>query len=78
MDIAKTWTRWHDGWVLTVIRTSTGEHFYKSQQDHQPDVPLNAAASLVDAQHKAEDVVRGSGHRCVARCSFWIAEPADD
>jgi hypothetical protein len=78
-DVVKTWTRWHsDGWVLTVIRTSAGKHLYKAQQEQQPETPMAPAASLVDAQHKAEDVVRNSGHRCVARCSFWIANPLDE
>ena len=77
-DVEKTWTRWHsDGWVLTVVRTPAG-HFYRTQRDGQPDATPIKANSLVDALHKAEDVVRNSGHRCVARCSFWIADPPDE
>ena len=75
----KSWTRWHsDGWVLTVIRTPDREYFYRTQQEGQDEAPLLPAASLVDGQHRAEDVVRNSGHRCVARCSFWIADPPDE
>ncbi|MEQ1574002.1 MAG: hypothetical protein ABL993_07120 [Vicinamibacterales bacterium] len=67
------WTRWHsDGWVLTVVRTPDGEFFYASQQEQAVEAPMTPALSLPDAQHKAEDIVRNSGHRCVARCSFWI------
>lgn len=77
-NIDKTWNRWHsDGWVLTVVRDA-GKYFYRSQRDNEPEAALQPAASLVDAQHKAEDIVRNSGHRCVARCSFWIADPPDE
>jgi hypothetical protein len=79
LHAAKTWTRWHsDGWVLSVLRTDTGDYFYKTQREGQPEATPEPAKSLVDAQHRAEDVVRSSGHRCVARCSFWIADPPDD
>ena len=75
----KTWTRWHaDGWVLTVYRTPQGDYSFTSQQDGQPAAAVQPAKSLVDAQHRAEDIVRNSGHRCVARCSFWIADPPDE
>ena len=77
-NVDKTWTRWHsDGWVLTVTR-SAGQFVYRSQQDGQADAAAQPAATLAEAQHKAEDVVRGSGHRCVARCSFWIPDPPDE
>ena len=79
MDIDKTWNRWHsDGWVLTVVRDAAGRYFFKAQREGQPEMPLEPAVSLVDAQHSAEDIVRNSGHRCVARCSFWIADPPDE
>lgn len=79
MTPEKTWTRWHsDGWVLTVIRTPAGEYFYRTQKESEPEAPLVQGLSQVDALHKAEDVVRNSGHRCVARCSFWIADPPDE
>ena len=79
MNTVKTWTRWHaDGWVLSVIRTDSGDYFYKVQQDTAAEAAFEPARSLVDAQHRAEDVVRSSGHRCVARCSFWIPDPPDE
>jgi hypothetical protein len=75
----KTWTRWHsDGWVLTVQRMPNGHFFYRSQRENEADAPLLPAAGLADAQHKAEDIVRDSGHRCVARCSFWIPDQPDE
>jgi hypothetical protein len=39
---------------------------------------MKPAASKIDAQHKAEDVVRNSGHRCVARCSFWVPDTPEE
>lgn len=79
MNFDKTWTRWHsDGWVLTVFRTPHGEYSYRSHREGQADTAALPAKSLVDAQHRAEDIVRNSGHRCVARCSFWIADPPDE
>jgi hypothetical protein len=79
MDIDKTWTRWHaDGWMLTVVRSTSGEYFYKAQQEQAADAQLQPASSLVDAQHNAESVVRDTAHRCVARCSFWVPDTPDE
>ena len=78
-NVENTWTRWHsDGWVLTVTRSADGRYVYRSQQEGQADAPALPAATLAEAQHRAEDIVRGSSHRCVARCSFWIAEQPDE
>ena len=78
-DVEKTWNRWHaEGWLLTVERNTAGAFRYRSQQEGQPEHAWQPATSLVDALHKAEDIVRNSGHRCVARCSFWIADPPDE
>ena len=79
MSTEKTWTRWHsDGWILTVVQTPAGQFLYRSQQEQAAEAPLTLAAGLADAQHKAEDVVRNSGHRCVARCSFWIPNQVEE
>ncbi len=78
-DVEQSWTRWHsDGWVLTVTRTADGRYAYRSQQDGQGDAAAQPASTLAEAQHKAEDIVRGSGHRCVARCSFWVPDQPDE
>ena len=69
----KTWTRWHsDDWILKVVRADEGWGYTISHPSS--DGTVKPAASLIDAQHKAEDVVRNSGHRCTARCSFWIPD----
>ena len=69
----KTWTRWHsDDWILKVVQD--GDEWGYTIAHRSSDAGVKPAASLVDAQHKAEDVVRHSGHRCTARCSFWIPD----
>ena len=79
MEAQRTWTRWHaDGWVLKVLQDQAGAFFYTAQQDGAPEVTPVSATGLADAQHRAEDTVRNSGHRCVARCSFWIPDQPDD
>lgn len=78
MNITRTWTRWHsDGWVLKVFRTDQDEFFYAASQ-HEAEAPHTRARSLTDAQHQAEDLVRNSGHRCTARCSFWVPDTLDE
>jgi hypothetical protein len=68
-----SWTRWHsDDWILKVIHQD-GEWGYTIAHPSS-DGAMRPATSLIDAQHKAEDVVRNSGHRCTARCSFWISD----
>ena len=77
-DIEKRWTRWHsDDWTAIVVRTNTGEWRYNAWQG-PPDDQMKAAASLVTAQHSAEDIVRHSGHRCTARCSFWVPDVPEE
>jgi hypothetical protein len=76
--ITQRWTRWHsDDWTLLVEQTSGGEFFYTVTRNGIEE-PRQRAASKIDAQHKAEDVVRGSGHRCVARCSFWVPDTPEE
>ena len=76
--VTQRWTRWHsDDWTLVVARTDHGEFFYTVSKDGV-DQPARPAASKIDAQHQAEDVVRNSGHRCVARCSFWVPDTPED
>jgi hypothetical protein len=76
--VMQRWTRWHsDDWTLVVVQTDKGEFFYNASQGNLED-PLQPAASKTDAQHRAEDVVRNSGHRCVARCSFWVPDTPED
>jgi hypothetical protein len=71
--MAKTWTRWHsDDWILKVVHDA-GQWGYTVAHPSS-DAEVKPAASLIDAQHKAEEVVRNSGHRCTARCSFWIPD----
>ena len=78
MQITRTWTRWHsDDWVLKVFRTDQDEFFYTTSQ-RGADAPRTSARSLTDAQHQAEDLVRNSGHRCTARCSFWVPDTLDE
>jgi hypothetical protein len=72
------WTRWHsDDWTLVVTQTRSGDFFYTTAHAGV-EQPPQRAASKVDAQHKAEDVVRRSGHRCVARCSFWVPDTPEE
>ena len=75
----KTWNRWHtDGWVLTVVRNAAG-HFTYSAMHHDEALAVSIAAnSLAEAQHKAEDIVRSSTHRCTGPCSYWVADPPDE
>ena len=76
--VMQRWTRWHsDGWTLVVVETDKGEFFYHASQGNLEEPP-RPAASKADAQHRAEDVVRSSGHRCVARCSFWVPDTPED
>jgi len=60
-----------------VILTDTGEWRYHAWQGPHGD-GMHTAPSRVAAQHAAEDIVRKSGHRCTARCSFWVAESPED
>jgi hypothetical protein len=76
--ITQRWTRWHsDDWTLVVVRTDKGEFFYRATQGIVDEV-MQPASSKVDAQHRAEDIVRTSGHRCIARCSFWVPDTPED
>ena len=78
MDFENRWTRWHsDGWIGRVIKTKTGEWFWGMAQNVEPDV-TKPATGLANAQHQAEDVVRASGHRCTARCSFWVPDTPEE
>lgn len=78
MQVVQRWTRWHsDDWTLVVVRTDTDEFFYSASKGGTDDA-MKPAGSKIDAQHKAEDVVRGSGHRCVARCSFWVPDTPEE
>lgn len=77
-QIEKRWTRWHsDDWIASVVNTGTGEWLYNAWQGPRDDT-MKPASSLADAQHRAEDIVRGSGHRCTARCSFWVPDVPDE
>jgi hypothetical protein len=70
----KRWTRWHsDDWTGVVVQTDAGEWFYGVSQG-AGDPVLKPAAGRADAQHRAEEIVRNSGHRCTARCSFWVSD----
>jgi hypothetical protein len=46
-------------------------------QNAEPDV-TKPATGLANAQHQAEDVVRASGHRCTASCSFWVPDTPEE
>jgi hypothetical protein len=71
--VATTWTRWHsDDWILKVVHESDRWGYTVSHAS--TDGSLTPATSLIDAQHQAEEIVRNSGHRCTARCSFWIPD----
>ena len=74
----KRWLRWHsDDWSAIVVKTDDGEWRYNAWQG-PPDDMMKPASGLADAQHRAEDIVRGSGHRCTARCSFWVPEEPEE
>ncbi len=74
----KRWMRWHsDDWSAIVVKTDEGVWQYNAWQGPQDDT-MKPASGLADAQHRAEDIVRGSGHRCTARCSFWVPETPED
>jgi hypothetical protein len=76
--ITQRWTRWHsDDWTLVVERTDKDEFSYRVTRNGIEE-PARPASSKIDAQHRAEDVVRGSGHRCVARCSFWVPDTPEE
>jgi hypothetical protein len=76
--ITKRWTRWHsDDWTLVVVETDKGEFFYSASRGNVEE-SMKPAASKVDAQHRAEEIVRQSGHRCIARCSFWVPDTPED
>jgi hypothetical protein len=78
MHVVQRWTRWHaDEWKLVVIQNDKGEFFYGASKGGVEDA-MTRAASKVDAQHKAEDIVRHSGHRCIARCSFWVPDTPEE
>jgi hypothetical protein len=77
-EVVQRWTRWHsDGWTLVVVRTDRDEFFYTTTKNGV-EGPMMPAGSKIEAQHKAEDVVRKSGHRCVARCSFWVPDTPEE
>lgn len=76
--IGQRWTRWHaDDWTLVVVQTDEGEFFYTVSRGNVEGA-REPASSRVDAQHRAEERVRRSGHRCVARCSFWVPDTPED
>jgi hypothetical protein len=78
LPVTRRWTRWHsDDWTLVVVETATGEFFYNASKGDAAD-QMKPAASKVDAQHRAEDIVRKSGHRCIARCSFWVPDTPEE
>ena len=77
-DFENRWSRWHsDGWVGRVIKTRNGGWLWGMAQGGEP-TELKKAKGLADAQHQAEDIVRASGHRCTARCSFWVPDTPED
>ena len=78
IHITQRWTRWHsDDWTLVVVQTDKGEFFYRATQGNVEE-SMRPASSKVDAQHRAEELVRRSGHRCIARCSFWVPDKPED
>lgn len=75
----KIWNRWHTGgWVLTVVRLADGRFTYSASRNEQPVVEHIPAGTLIEAQHKVEDLVRNSDHRCSGPCSYWVADPPDE
>lgn len=74
----KRWTRWHsDNWTAIVVKTEKGEWLYNAWQGAIDDT-MHRGAGLADAQHRAEEIVRSSGHRCIARCSFWVPDVPEE
>ena len=80
MEFENRWSRWHsDGWTGRVVKTKRGEWLWGMSQGSEPDEgALKPARGLADAQHQAEDIVRASGHRCTARCSYWVPDIPED
>jgi hypothetical protein len=77
-EIQQRWTRWHsDDWTAMVVHTAQGEWRYDARQGAPLEL-TRTATSKVAAQHAAEDIVRTSGHRCTARCSFWVPDTPED
>ena len=78
------WTRWHsDDWTAVVVQTDGGEWFYDVSQNLPRSSEAEAgamkpASGRADAQHRAEEIVRNSGHRCTARCSFWVPDVPEE
>ena len=77
----KRWTRWHaDDWTGVVVQTDSGEWFYDASQnlprpsEAEAGDTMKPASGRAEAQHRAEEMVRNSGHRCTARCSFWVSD----
>ena len=74
----KRWTRWHsDDWTSIVVQSETGEWSFNTWQG-AVDETMKPAGGRADAQHRAEEIVRNSGHRCTARCSFWVPDVPED
>ena len=74
----KRWTRWHaDGWTAIVLQNEAGDWSFKTWQGPEAGA-MKPASGRADAQHRAEDIVRNSGHRCTARCSFWVPDVPED
>ncbi len=77
--MVKSWNRWHtDGWVLTVERDAGGQFTYSGTHGDMALATKVDAKTLADAQHRAEDIVRNSGHRCTGACSYWVSETQDE
>jgi hypothetical protein len=77
-EVQQRWTRWHsDEWTAMVELRAGGEWRYDAWQG-PAHMLTKTAASKVAAMHAAEDVVRHSGHRCTARCSFWVPDTPED
>ena len=79
LEFENRWTRWHsDGWTGMVIKTRTGEWLWEMWQGERQGENWKRAGGLANAQHQAEEIVRASGHRCVARCSFWVPDTPEE
>ena len=77
-QIDNKWTRWHsDDWTAVVFLTADGRYQYMAWQG-AINGEMKSAPSRVAAQHAAESIVRESGHRCTARCSFWVPDNPED
>lgn len=75
----KRWNRWHTGgWVLTVARSADGKFTYSAALNDDVKADRVSASHLADAQHKAEDIVRDSEHRCTGPCSYWVSDPPEE